>query len=379
MSKKNRHQIITVGKDFDTVYLGIKQFEPSYIHLLCTKESHRLIGPLLGMIASSVEIKEYLVGPYEVERILALCGKIFEEYPDAEFSANLSEGTKIMAMSVSKVASEKGVFCFYITQDGYYIDTYEYSTKQLTQRISNEEYLRLYGSNVKDYEDVSEIRCLDIHTAYYVKKFLERHREIYTNAKKWYRRQNLPKSEKYFLSGTLEDGCHIEVDSGALSIFRGESVYFDSACRRSCELMFLGRWWEVIVADVISKWKNSQKGSSEGNEIWHDVIFSERDGHTVKNEVDLLVNDSQRLLLIECKSGEVSSQDIFKMDSVCRTYGGNKSKSILVSYMPVEGALRDKCKDLGIYCFAPEDMGQVSKNIGRLPEWLEEVLRIHEL
>lgn len=374
-----KHQIITVGKDFDTVYLGIKQFNPEYIHLLCTPESRRLCAPLLALISPKIQVKEYLVGPYAVEKIISTCKDIFDAYPDALFSANLSEGTKIMAMSVSKVASDRGVFCFYITQDGYYIDTYEYSSKKLTQRISNSEYIKLYGGSVKDFEDVSSIRSLDIHTAYYVKKFIERHNDIYHNAKHWHRMQRQPKTTEYKLQGTLSDGCSIEIDSGALSIFRGETVYFDSACRRSCELMFLGRWWEVIVADVISNWKGGDKTRVGSDEIWHDVVFLEQDGKSVKNEVDLLVNDSHRLLLIECKSGEVTSQDIFKMDSVCRTYAGNKSKSILVSYMPVEQIIRNKCKDLGIYCFAPQNMSQISKHVKTLPSWLDEVLRIHEL
>ena len=76
----------------------------------------------------------------------------------------------------------------------------------------------------------------------------------------------------------------------------------------------------------------------------------------MKNEVDLLVNDKQRLLLIECKSGEVLSADIFKIDGVRETYGGTVSKAILVSYLPLSKSIVEKCEDLGIYWFAPKDM-----------------------
>ena len=374
-----KHQIITVGKDFDTVYLGIKEFKPKVLHLLVTKESRRLCSPLLDMLPSDIAIREYLVGPYDVEAIMSICSKIISDNPQANFTVNLSEGTKIMAMAVAKVASERNCYCFYITQDGYYIDTCDYRRKPLTKGISNAEYIKLYGGSVREYEDVSQIKSLDINTAYYVKKFIEQHYDIYRQAKSWYRVLNIPKTDRYFFSGTLPNGCSIECDSGSLSIYRGLEVYFDSACRRSCELMFLGRWWEVIVADVVAEWKRRCSGSETASGIWHDVVFNEQSSSSVKNEIDLLVNDSQRLLLIECKSGEVTSADVFKIDSVCRTYGGNNSKAILVSYLPLTPSLLEKCRDLGIYCFAPSEMESRSKHIKKLPDWLDSVVQTHQL
>lgn len=99
----------------------------------------------------------------------------------------------------------------------------------------------------------------------------------------------------------------------------------------------------------------------------------------MKNEIDLVVNDRQRLLLIECKSGEITSADIFKIDSVRRTYGGNNSKALLISYLPVASSLLEKCKDLGIYCFAPEDMVARTWHVKSLPHWLDTVVKMHEL
>ena len=120
-------------------------------------------------------------------------------------------------------------------------------------------------------------------------------------------------------------------------------------------------------------------GSHGKDDIWHDVIFNEQGGNAVKNEIDLVVNDRQRLLLIECKSGEITSADIFKIDSVRRTYGGNNSKALLISYLPVASSLLEKCKDLGIYCFAPEDMAARTWHVKSLPQWLDTIVQMHEL
>ncbi len=155
-------------------------------------------------------------------------------------------------------------------------------------------------------------------------------------------------------------------------------MVFDSACKRSCELMFLGRWWEVVVADTGAQWKKS-RASSRHTEIWRDVIFNDVDRNSVKNEVDLLVNEQQKLLLIECKSGEVFSADIFKIQSVRETYGGTVSKAVLVSYMPLSKSIVEKCNNLGIYWFAPGDYASRTSHLKLLPQWLDDVVSSHEL
>ena len=74
-----KHQIITVGKDLDTIYLGIKEFRPEAIHLLATQETRELYRDMLRMISPKIKVFEYLVGPYDVEGIMRVCGEIQEK------------------------------------------------------------------------------------------------------------------------------------------------------------------------------------------------------------------------------------------------------------------------------------------------------------
>ena len=172
---KPKHQIITVGKDLDSIYLGIKEFAPDVIHLVATKETKGTYRDMLRLISPKIKVYEYVVGPYDVEGIMRVCGEIQEANRDCEFIYNLSEGTKIMAMAAGKVAMEFGERGIYITQDGYWIDTFDYRRNPLTQTISNAEYMKLYGNSVREFEDVGKMKPLDVNTAYYAKKFIERH------------------------------------------------------------------------------------------------------------------------------------------------------------------------------------------------------------
>ena len=77
-----RHQIITVGKDLDSIYLGIKEFTPDVIHLVATKETKGTYGDMLRLISRKIEVHEYVVGPYDVEGIMRVCGEIQEANRD---------------------------------------------------------------------------------------------------------------------------------------------------------------------------------------------------------------------------------------------------------------------------------------------------------
>ena len=103
-------------------------------------------------------------------------------------------------------------------------------------------------------------------------------------------------------------------------------------------------------------------------------IIGEGSGRT-KNELDVLANDSRRLLFIECKSGYISQDNIYKIDSVRDTYGGENSKSILVSYFPLDEDLATKCRDLHIYLYAPTTNPERVSHLKGLPAWLDDVVK----
>ena len=83
--------------------------------------------------------------------------------------------------------------------------------------------------------------------------------------------------------------------------------------------------------------------------------------------------DQQKLIFIECKSGQVTQNDIYKIDAVRETYGGDISLAVLASYYPVEDNLREKCKDLQINLFAPSYIEERINHLNMLPAWLEKL------
>ena len=140
-------------------------------------------------------------------------------------------------------------------------------------------------------------------------------------------------------------------------------------------LFFTGRWWETIVSNLVYKWDVKRHSNPDDCQVWRNIEFRTSESGQTKNELDVLVNDRRRLIMLECKSGYIAQENVYKIDSTRETYGGNHSKGILVSYYPLDEALARKCRDLHVYYFAPEKDGQRVDYINGLPSFLDKVVK----
>ena len=133
------------------------------------------------------------------------------------------------------------------------------------------------------------------------------------------------------------------------------------------ELFFNAAWWELLVAKEISNWAGLQEM------LVNCVLPFKTDKLTSKNEIDILVSTGNRLIFVECKSGNVRQEDINKMKVIKQTYGGVIAKSILVSRFLPNATILEKCKDLDIdvfytHVFRSKQINPLKKLIVKLNE-----------
>jgi Domain of unknown function (DUF1887) len=70
-------------------------------------------------------------------------------------------------------------------------------------------------------------------------------------------------------------------------------------------------------------------------------------------EFDVALTDGRRLLIIECKAGRVTNDDIYKLENVVRNYGGVEARGVLVSALrPADAQVRrlQGAKNLSFLC-----------------------------
>lgn len=376
-----KHQIIPVSKDLATIYLGIKEFSPEAIHLIYCKEDTDIFSGMLGLLSSEIKVFKYESDPYDGKRIEEICESIHRDYPDDEICYNLSGSRKIMMVASCHIAFMHKCNAFLISQNDELIMLPTYRKEKVSKSLENEEFIRINEENLESYSDFDDLTKEDLACAGKIKKFIESDYDSYIRIKKTYRKNPTEDFSGISIKRRVSEDLLVEISFGALSVFRNSVCIFKSENRKACDMFFLGRWWETLVAGQIGIWRMQEKNDSD---IWQSVVFSTEtassseeaeDGTTVKNEIDIMVNDDTRLLIIECKSGYISQNNIYKLDSVRETYGGDKSKAILVSYYPLDDSLQEKCEDLDIMYFAPPTFEERINYLNKLPQWLEQELR----
>ena len=373
-----RHLITLIGRRINTALIGVKEFHPDVLHLIYTDVTADIYQPFLKMLDPRIEVVEYNVDPYDVNAVMRICGSIRENLGSGDIlQYNLTEGTKVEALAALAAAREYGGTAVYYSQEGEAIDLTDFSRSPIQARVSNEEFFALSGNEVVAFNKASDLLPIDVVTAYEVKTFIEKNQKTYQRIQKQYRAEfggrveNLPASFKV----DRERGMYVYVQDGKLAIVdRGKSI-FASDNPYASRLFFSGRWWEVIVSDKVYKWDRARRNNPDDSQVWRNVELSGIEKGKTKNELDVLVNDRRRLILIECKSGYIAQENIYKTDSVRETYGGVSSKAVLVSYYPLDPDLIQKCKDLHVYWYAPERASERISFIHGLPAWLDMIVK----
>lgn len=364
------HQIILIGKDITSVYQGIKEFGPDHIHLLYTEETKVAAQPMYSLLPASIKYDRYLVEPYNGDNIIAVCRYIHQKHI-GDFMYNLSEGTKLMAMAAYTVAQEYKAKAFYLTQlqELIWLDTF--GAEPLHSTLNNDEILQLHGNRQSAYNDAKSLNLVDVDSSVQIKQFIEKYPEENERIQKFFGIFCKRYIERLPLSKMFTNDLRFKQNNGSLLITLKERTLLRLTETNACHLYFEGRWWETLVANQVRLWSQHKENSRE---IWQSVIFnSVRDKTQTKNEIDVLLNNEQNLIFIECKSGRVTQNDIYKIDAVRETYGGDISQAALASYYPIDDSLKEKCKDLQIYIFAPSSFTERIDHLSLLSSWLDKI------
>lgn len=360
----------------ETSLIGLKEFQPDVVHLLYTEATRDIYKPFVAMLPEGTSAREYPIDPYEMESVRQACRAIRASLSDGDIlQYNITEGTKVAAAAAFQVAREYGDHVVYFTQEGERIDFTSGSRRPVTARISNAEFVALFGNRLSSYRKASDITMTDVGASWDVKRFIEKYQKTYQRIQHQFRTQfkgHLDKLPSSF-SVDREKGMTVKVNEGAMEINDRGRILFSSGSLNATRLFFTGRWWEIIVSNTVYKWDLARKTRPSDSEVWRSVEFQGRSEGKVKNELDILVNDRRRLILIECKSGYIGQENVYKLDSTRETYGGDNSRAILVSYYPLDPDLAQKCRDLHVYFFAPEQSSDRIDHINKLPAWLDSI------
>lgn len=364
---KKKVHITILGKEVLPVYYPIEVFSATEIYVIGTEENHN--GNVYANLENYCKSQGYKIHFVQVEAYNILstmteCERIHSMFDkeDTEFLYNITGGTKIMALGAYRIAINNNASIIY-TNSKEYIDLNTYETKPLSCHLSNESIFKLQGQELKSYTKWDNLKEHEsIICARKIRSFIIYHKNEYRELSDRFRQ--IPIIPNSYQTRSLS---YSFID-GQLQIEKEGKIILSVDSPNAKELLFRGRWWECLVAEAISNWSNGQY------EIWHSIVFKTTNNTNVlqqynildKNEVDILVNIGNTIVFVECKSGLLTQNEIFKMDYVKKTYGSDKSKSVLITFWPLSDDLMDKAIESRISVISPkkrrDDVLQVIPN-----------------
>nr|MDT0252513.1 DUF1887 family CARF protein [Endozoicomonas sp.] len=123
-------------------------------------------------------------------------------------------------------------------------------------------------------------------------------------------------------------------EEGILSWTAGDEKKIQFTSAESARYMG-GRWLEEYV------WHIARDAGAECLAAGQDITAEQQRKDDVRNELDLVIVHNNRLLLVECKTGQIQkeqrdSEVIYKLDSLANHAGGLFCERLLVSAAPLD-------------------------------------------
>ena len=352
--------IALVSREALPVYYIIAELRPDKIHLIGTKESDDVMNRIENvLVQQGFDCCKHVTQPYDIKNCMEVCSRIQEQCEGDEVSYNLTCGTKPMAIGAMRCAQNHGARMFY-TDSKTMVDINSLASSPLSARIDNETLFTLQGQRLKEWNgyafDKARTEC-----SLSIKEFIEDSPQAYECLMKEYMRyRQLPKE---YSCGKVD---YCRTANKEINIEYNYVNVFSSTYPGAFDLLFKGRWWETLVADAVNKWSGGKY------EIWTNVRFepnTEQANKLDKNEIDVLVNLGNTLLFVECKSGAFTQDNIYKLGSVCQTYGSYKSKGVIIAYRKnaIKKELVEKAHDEKIdIIVANKTLSNISSELNRI-------------
>lgn len=344
--------ITLIGKALLPAYYPIKVYDQEVIHVIGTAENEKLYPQFEKVLkAEGRKCFFHSVEAFDMLPTVNVCENIHRLANwDDEFLYNITGGTKVMAVAAQSVAAKYHTKVIYTT-GSMQLDMNSFEKTSLNCMVSNDKIFALQGQELKSYEILSIANARKVDCAKRIKLFIEQYRKDYTALSRFYMQQKKNISDSFVVANLSYSkvGDRIILESRV-------GIILDISHPEAKVMLLEGRWWETLVANELFRWSNGKY------EIWQNVIFKSKavngntamlDNEVVKNEIDILVNIGNVLLFVECKSGVVTQDTIYKAQTVRDVYGGDKSKAVIASYYPIKDELKEKASESEVLAFAP--------------------------
>ena len=356
-----------IGEQNIPNYIAIHHLDAAKHVLLATEKTIPVAKRLCRVLGEEVNVDVQQIEAFDVKSLKAAFTLLMQMLQGKRVVANVTGGTKPMAILLTQaLATLKDVEISYVeTGEKKELISLSFDiARPLCPCISDiQTFVALQRDN-----PLSEERPAPSTVEYRLSKNLwsERNREgfqwkVNEFAKLASERKNkrLEKFESEYehFKGVLA-GSQAEQDlSTYYSDMRGD-------LHRLCEFLG-GKWFEVYVYTQLIE---SKKLMKQARDLRMNVRLLSEDSKTKDHqELDLAYTDAYYLYILECKSGNVTQEDVQKLENNVRNYGGTYGRGVLITAKEQESFVLERIKNTRNVMLV--DGSRVANLVNALQNW----------
>jgi hypothetical protein len=333
--------------------LGIRQFE-SKRHIFVNSSEYP--AACMQVFIDKEGFDELPVDPWDARAVHKQIIRYARKLPaNTRIGINLTGGTKLMFVGALSAAREIGAVPFYFDSRNHRV-TFIDSLRSASIRPidSVETFLLLNGDGLRLSEsgmlnEFSSDRRLLTETLWMHRDRIARHYKELSNINDWHeklRNKNAELTTFKFECNGLVFELHENMD--ATVVGKGLNLRFENW--PGFPKYLCGGWFEEYVylqckpyedAGIIKDLRINVELSLE-----RENVRLQNNWNTSFNELDIVFTDGHALYIAECKAGNVTQEQIMKLQNLVRFYGGVEGHGIVACCFPPRmESVRKKIKD----------------------------------
>lgn len=333
--------------------LGIRQFE-SKRHIFVNSKEYP--AACMRKFIPGTEYEELPVDPWDAAVVrdeIIRSARIFPQ--DTRIGINLTGGTKLMFAGALAAARAIGAVPFYFDSRNRrvtYVDSLLHES--VTPIDSVETFLLLNGDGLKvsrtgEMEEIPDARRLLTQTLWTNRAMISRHyKELCKIAEQ---HEALRKSGHDITPFRIEcEGFVFGLDKNKVATVAGNGLDLRLENQPGFAKFLCGGWFEEYVYLLCKPYEDA--GVIKDLRINVEVHLDRehdakpRQWNATFNELDVVFTDGHSLYIAECKAGNVTQEQVMKLQNMVRFYGGVDGRGIVACCFPPNAeSVRKKIKD----------------------------------
>jgi len=368
-------------------FIAVMQQSPDVVYALVTPRFEKQVARFKEFTGVPHEARRF--DPYNFNADFEAIAELMQELPpEDEVTINFTGGTKIMSLAtVLSAMAHRGkrrIDLIYVDTASRQLERIRFeasgklavpNSEALALHIPFQAYAGLQGEHIKSFRDEIDGAMRDREQM--MKALLSSGADNFFGRQKACFHANGKLKERGAFNfkpsrrtkDTAEGSCTWGRDDASLKLPSGKATEISGS---NCSGFLAGGWLEDFVfMRLASAEKYQQVLQNVVLEFSPETIKKLeqkewRVGKTDKNEVDIVVADGIRAVLIECKAGKVHQNHLHKLTALRRELLGPFGKAVLVCRFAPDAGLLELAKEKQIYVVAGDRINRITSEVERI-------------